>query len=294
MITVGTPEEARIAAAGRGIVGLVPTMGYLHEGHLSLVEAARKRCDVVMMSVFVNPLQFNNPDDLARYPRDLERDAALAIGAGVDIFYAPGADVVYPRPPLTTVTVGEVTDEMEGAHRPGHFEGVATVVAKLFASLQPDLAFFGRKDHQQLVMIRRMAADLSFPVDVVPCPTMREPDGLALSSRNVLIEDRSKALSVSQALFAAADAIAAGERDPGVIEKLAADRLRLDSVDYVTLASQSGAQRVDRLDEPAFLAVAGMCGRVRLIDNVAIDVADGVFVVDRGRRLASASELARP
>ncbi|MGA7271627.1 MAG: pantoate--beta-alanine ligase, partial [Acidimicrobiia bacterium] len=213
---MATPEEARIMRSGRS--GLVPTMGFLHEGHLSLVEEARRRCDTVVMSLFVNPLQFDRPEDLETYPRHPERDAALAEESGVDVLFAPPVEVMYPQPPLTTVSVSVLSEHMEGAFRPGHFDGVATVVTKLFASLRPDVAFFGRKDHQQLILIERMAADLSMPVEIVGCQIIREPDGLALSSRNVLLGDRPAALSISRGLFAAADAVEAGARSAVELE----------------------------------------------------------------------------
>lgn len=270
-------------------------MGFLHEGHLSLVEEARRRCDTVVMSLFVNPLQFDQPEDLATYPRHPERDAALAEESGVDVLFAPPVEVMYPRPPLTTVSVSVISEHMEGAFRPGHFDGVATVVTKLFASLRPDVAFFGRKDHQQLILIERMAADLSMPIEIVGCQTIREPDGLALSSRNVLLGDRRPAaLSISRGLFAAADAVEAGARSAAELEALVEEALRLDSVDYVTLASQSRAQPLDRLDQSAFLAVAGRIGSVRLIDNLPVDLVGEMFVPDRGRRLAGYSCLPRP
>lgn len=283
MITVQEPEAAR--TAGDGTRGLVPTMGYLHEGHLSLVEAARQMCDVVVMSLFVNPLQFDDPGDLERYPRNLDRDAELAEKAGVDVLFAPPPEVMYPEPSTTTVSVSEVTATMEGEYRPGHFDGVTTVVAKLFAALQPDRAFFGRKDHQQLIAVRRMHRDLLFPGEVVGCPTVREMDGLALSSRNVRIEDRDRALSISKGLEAAAVAVEAGERRCQVLTEIVRSELELDSVDYVELASQSDAQHLDQLDRPAFLAVAGRVGEVRLIDNLPIDLVGEMFVVDRGIRL---------
>ena len=289
MEIVETPEEAR--TVGEGTRGLVPTMGYLHEGHLSLFEEARRQCDVVVVSLFVNPLQFDEPADLERYPRDLDRDADLARDAGVDVLFAPPVEVMYPEDPLTTVRVRQVAETMEGEHRPGHFEGVATVVAKLFAALRPDRAFFGRKDHQQLIVIRRMHQDLSFPGEVVGCPTIREPDGLALSSRNVFIPDREAALSISRGLESAAEAVEAGERAAVALTEIVRRRLALDTVDYVTLASQHDARSLDRLDRPAFLAVAGRVGDVRLIDNLPIDLVGEMFVPDLGIRLDRPSLL---
>lgn len=291
MKIVETPEEVR--SLDCGLRGLVPTMGALHEGHLSLLETARRECDQVVMSLFVNPLQFDRPADLERYPRDLDRDAALAEEAGVDVLFAPPLEAMYSTEPLTTVVVSEVTDFMEGVHRPGHFEGVATVVAKLFAALQPDRSYFGRKDHQQLILVRRMAADLSFPGQVVGCPIVREPDGLALSSRNVFIEDRRRALSISRGLAIVAAAIDEGERRSVRLTEMVAESLDLDAVDYVTLASQADARPIHNLDRPGFLAVAGHVGDVRLIDNLPIDLVGELFVPERGVRLEEPSRLAR-
>lgn len=289
MIIVETPEEVR-SRPGR-VRGLVPTMGYLHEGHLSLVEAARRMCDLVVMSLFVNPLQFDDASDLDRYPRDPDRDAALADEAGVDVLFAPPLEVMYPEEPLTRVTISGVTDRMEGEHRPGHFDGVATVVTKLFAALQPDRSFFGRKDHQQLAMVKRLHTDLSFPGDVVGCPIVRETDGLALSSRNVFVEDRDRALSISQALEAAVSAVEEGVRDGAELTALVEERLDLDSVDYVELASQADARPLEQLDRPAFLAVAGRVGKVRLIDNLPLDLVGEMFLPDSGIRLDRTSML---
>ena len=287
MIVAHTFEEAR-HARGEGRVGLVPTMGALHAGHRSLLDAAVRSADRVMASIFVNPLQFNDPADLEKYPRTLDADLEICRGAGVDVVFAPGPDVMYPRPPLTSVVVSRVADFMEGPHRPGHFAGVATVVAKLFAGLQPDMAFFGRKDAQQLAIIRTMAADLDFPVTVVGCPTLRSPEGLALSSRNVFLSEveRVRALGLSRGLMRAADAVEEGIRDAGVL--ISAARSEMDGLDveYVELASQQDASPLSVLDRPAFLAVAAFAGAIRLIDNVAFDVIDGRFSPDRGIRVA--------
>ena len=280
MRLVETPLEARALYAGT--VGLVPTMGALHGGHLSLLAAARSSCDTVVMSLFVNPLQFDQSADLERYPRDLESDAALADEAGVDVLFAPPLEVMYPRDLLASVTVARVTDHMEGPHRPGHFAGVATVVAKLLASLRPDRSFFGRKDHQQLVMVRTMSEDLSFPGEIVGCPIVRDVDGLALSSRNVFIEDRAAALSLSRGLMAAADAVEEGTWSFDDLDKLVRSHLIADTVEYVTLASQSLAEPITQLDRPAFLAVAARVGPVRLIDNLPIDLVGEMWVPDRG------------
>lgn len=267
-------------------------MGYLHEGHVSLLDEARNTCETVVMSLFVNPLQFDRDDDLDRYPRDFDRDAGLAEAAGVDVLFVPPPEVMYPSPPLTRVTVPEVTEELEGAHRPGHFDGVAIVVAKLLASLQPERSFFGRKDHQQLVMVRRIAEDLSFPGEVIGCPIVRDPDGLALSSRNIFIADRARALSISRGLEAAAAAVEDGVTNGSILCETVADELDLDRVDYVTLAAQSSARPIATLDQSAFLAVAGHLGDVRLIDNLPIDRVGEMLVPDRGLRLETPSRLA--
>jgi len=215
----GTLDEAR--AAGR-VVGLVPTMGALHQGHTSLLERARAECDVVAVSIFVNPLQFGDPEDIARYPRTLERDLRVCADAGADVVFVPSVEEMYPSwpsAPSTTVSVRGVSDAWEGASRPGHFDGVATVVAKLFTTAGPCRAYFGLKDFQQLAVVRRMARELSLPVEVIGCPIVREPDGLALSSRNVRLSatERRAATALSQALAAgrAAPARPRAPRSPG-------------------------------------------------------------------------------
>jgi pantoate--beta-alanine ligase len=293
MRIVETFAEARSLCSGA--VSLVPTMGFLHEGHLSLVDAARSEgAGTIVMSLFVNPLQFDEQADLDRYPRDLDRDAGLAADRGVDVLFAPPVEEVYPQPPLTSVVVGEITDALEGAFRPGHFEGVATVVAKLFAGLRPDRAYFGRKDAQQLAVVRRMAADLSFPVDVVAVSTIREPDGLALSSRNVFLSDdeRRLALGISAGLFAAADLAEGGERSAAALETAVRSRMAGEvRVEYVTLTDAASVRPVAELVRSAFLAVAARVGSTRLIDNVHFDVIGGSPVADRGIRLEVASLL---
>ena len=290
MRIVGTFAEARSLCTD--VTALVPTMGYLHEGHLSLVRIARERAGTVMASLFVNPLQFNEAADLDRYPRDPERDTALLEEADCDVLFAPGVDEVYPTAPLARVTVDGVTSTMEGARRPGHFEGVATVVAKLFAGLQPDLAVFGRKDAQQFVVVSRMAADLSFPVEVIGGSTVRDPDGLALSSRNVFLsaEERRAALAISRGLMAAADACEAGERSAAALEGLVIEEVsrELLVVDYIELADAADTTRLTTLDRPGFLALAVEAGRTRLIDNVWL-WPDGT--TDRGERLEGPSML---
>ena len=294
MKAITTFQEARHLSAGS--VGLVPTMGYLHEGHLSNVARARAENDTVIVSVFVNPKQFNNPADLDRYPRDVERDLALLAEAGTDVVVTPSVDEVYPTDPVTKISVGGLTDLMEGFYRPGHFEGVALVVAKLFAALRPDRAYFGRKDAQQLAVVSRMAQDLSFPLRVVPVSTVRESDGLAPSSRNVLLRDvdRDDALRLSRGLMAAADAAEAGETSAVALHGIVRDHLGHVNTDYVQLASASTCQPVTEAAPGTFLAVAAYVGAARLIDNVAFDPAGagaGGVVADRGTRLTARSLL---
>jgi pantoate--beta-alanine ligase len=293
MIVTRTFAETRAAAAGP--VGLVPTMGFLHEGHLSLLEAARSDGGSVVMSLFVNPLQFDREDDLARYPRDLERDLALAERSGTDIVFVPSVAEMYPDRQLAKVVVEVLTDRLEGPNRPGHFEGVATVVAKLFAGIQPERAYFGRKDAQQLAVVRRLARDLSMPVDVIGRPIVREADGLALSSRNIFLDPgrREQAISLSRGLLAAADLVEAGAR--AATEMVAAVMAQTTDpevrVDYVDLADQGTVSRLDRLDRAGFLSLAAWVGGTRLIDNVHFDPSGDGFVADRGVRLAAPSVL---
>jgi pantoate--beta-alanine ligase len=290
---VETFDEVR--AAGTGDVGLAPTMGYLHEGHLSLFRAARDSSDTVVASIFVNPLQFGPGDDLSRYPRDLDRDRYLAEQAGVDLLFVPSVEEMYPAPPATSIALEGLTDFFEGTHRPGHFEGVAIVVAKLFAGIQPQRAFFGRKDAQQLAVVRRLAADLSFPVEIVPVPTVREADGLALSSRNRFLSDsqRREALALSRGLLAAATAVETGERDGSTLESIVIAEVA-DSgleLEYVALADSATAQPAAILEADSFLAVAARAGETRLIDNVAFSVEGDSVTVDRGQTLEGPSVL---
>ena len=293
MNLVRTFADAR--ARYQGTVALVPTMGFFHEGHLALMTAARNAADTVVVSHFVNPLQFDNPADLERYPRDVERDMTIAEEAKVDILVAPTSAEMIPQPPLTGVAVAGLTASMEGLMRPGHFAGVATIVTKLFAGLQPHLAFFGRKDAQQLAVIRRLVLDLSFPVRVLAHPTVRESDGVALSSRNTLLttDERRAARELSQGLFAAAAAVEAGERNGPRLESIVRDALQSSHPDYVELASQDRVERLGELDRPSFLAVAARVGKVRLIDNIAFDLVAGEVVADRGLRLEHPSLLYR-
>lgn len=276
-----------------GKVGLLPTLGYFHEGHLRLLDLLRERCDTLVVSLFVNPTQFNESGDFEAYPRDEERDAALAADHGVDVLFAPEEPEVYPGVSVTTVEVAGVTDEMEGRHRPGHFVGVATVVAKLFAGLQPEMSMFGRKDAQQVAVLKAMVRDLRFPIEIVEAPVVRDPDGLALSSRNVRLtkEDRYEALAISKGLFQASEQVDAGERRGDRLEATVTRSMKSLEIDYVKLASQQTMKPIDTLDRPAVLAVAAHVGAVRLIDNVAFDVVDGRPVPDRGIILDEPSEL---
>lgn len=294
MNVLGTFQDVRKAATGS--VGLVPTMGALHEGHLSHVEAARASNETVVVSVFVNPLQFNERADLEAYPRDLARDVELAEKAGADIVFAPTEDEMYPEPLLTSVTVAEVSEGMEGAHRPGHFAGVAIVVTKLLAGIGPDRAYFGRKDAQQLALVGRLVADLSLPVEIIGGPIVRERDGLALSSRNVRLTEteRRSALVLSRGLEAVADATERGEGSGAALEALARAPIVAEpgaTFEYATLAAQRDAVPLRGLDEPAFLAVAGRIGRTRLIDNIHIDSTGARWAPDRGWRLDGPSIL---
>lgn len=286
-----TFEETRELYQGR--VGLLPTLGYFHEGHLTLMDRLREMCDTLVVSLFVNPTQFNETDDFERYPRDEARDTSLAAEHGVDIVFAPAQKEVYPGDSVTTVEVVGVTSEMEGRHRPGHFVGVATVVAKLFAGLQPDSAMFGRKDAQQLAVLKAMVKDLRFPIDIVEAPVVREPDGLALSSRNVRLSrrDREEALAISRGLFQAAEQVDAGERSADRLEATVMRSIRRLETDYVMLASQETMTEIEELDRPAVLAVAATAGDVRLIDNIAFDWSDGRPRPDRGILLDEASAL---
>ena len=271
--TVAGMHEARRALAGS--VGLVPTMGFLHEGHLSLVRACRAENERTVVSVFVNPTQFGPSEDFATYPRDVERDLGLLRAEGVDLVYAPTVAEMYPAGYSTYVEVGGVTERLEGAARPGHFRGVATVVAKLFAAVQPSRAYFGQKDAQQCTVVRKMVADLGFPVEIRVMPTVREPDGLALSSRNVYLgpEERKAALSLSRGLFAARDGWAAGERDAERLRQIVRARVEAEPLvrlEYVSVADYATLEEATTVERPALVSLAARVGRTRLIDNVVL------------------------
>jgi pantoate--beta-alanine ligase len=256
-------------------VGFVPTMGYLHEGHLSLVRRARAECAGVAASVFVNPSQFGPDEDLDAYPRDLPRDLELLEAEGVDLVWTPSAEVMYPEGFQTWVTVQRVTGYLEGARRPGHFRGVTTVVAKLFNGVLPQKAYFGQKDAQQAVVIQRMTRDLNFPLEVVVCPTVRESDGLAMSSRNTYLdeEQRRAATVLYRGLMAAEEAFAAGERSGKelreIVERAIAEE-PLAQMQYVSCADCDTLEELDTVGDRALLSLAVFVGQTRLIDNVVL------------------------
>ncbi|HMQ39532.1 MAG TPA: pantoate--beta-alanine ligase [Micropruina sp.] len=264
----------RTALADGGRTGLVPTMGAFHEGHLSLIRAARAACDLVVVWLFVNPTQFNEAADLANYPRDEERDAALAAASGADILFAPTVEQVYPAGFATTVTVAGLGETLEGAHRPGHFAGVATVVAKMLNMAGPDVAYFGAKDAQQVAVVRRMVRDLDIPTRIEVLPTVRDADGLALSSRNVRLdaEERGRATALYRGLCAGRAALAAGEHDAAALTKLVEETLvRAGAVvEYVAVVDLDTFEPVARVERPALVAVAGWVGATRLIDNLEV------------------------
>jgi pantoate--beta-alanine ligase len=277
---VATSAELRAAleAARRtgAAVGFVPTMGALHAGHRSLLAAARRESGFVVASIFVNPLQFGPSEDLASYPRDLAGDLEVMERDGVDLVFTPEPAEMWPRPPLVRVSAGAFGARLEGALRPGHLDGVATVVAKLFNLVGPCRAYFGRKDAQQLAMVRRMVADLAFPIEVVACPTVREPDGLALSSRNAYLsaEERRRATARSRGLRAGLDAWLAGEREPAKIEGAAAAVLDATpgiDTQYVALVEPEGFEPSRTAEAGDVLAVAARVGRTRLIDNMVLE-----------------------
>jgi pantoate--beta-alanine ligase len=264
--------------AGRH-VGLVPTMGYLHEGHLALVDEARRRSDSVVLSIFVNPLQFGATEDLGRYPRDLPRDRALASGRGVEMIFVPEASAMYPPDSEVRVTPGSMAERWEGAARPGHFTGVLTVVAKLFHLVEPDVACFGQKDIQQLTLVRRMVSDLDWPLEIAVAKTVREADGLALSSRNAYLDpaDRKRAVVLSRALQAAHEAWRAGETRPAALEARMRNELGKEAavtVEYIAVVEPEGFRAVQVADARSIVAIAARVGSTRLIDNIVL--AEGI------------------
>ena len=256
------------------LVGVVPTMGALHDGHLSLARAARAQSDRVIVTIFVNPMQFNNPEDLKKYPRDEAHDLALLEAEGVDVLFAPGPEEVYPEGFATKVSVAGVSEPMEGAFRPGHFDGVATVVTKLFGMTQAGRAFFGEKDWQQVQVVERLVRDLNIPIRIIPCPTIREADGLAMSSRNVRLtaEERALAPALHGTMQGAAEAIRGGADAAAALENARAAVLAAGfaSVEYLDLRDAETLEVVTTLDRPARLLAAAVLGEVRLIDNIAV------------------------
>lgn len=277
MIIARTIAELRAALlAPAAPVGLVPTMGFLHEGHLSLVEAARKDCPTVVTSIFVNPTQFSPGEDFDDYPRDEERDLALLAEAGVHIVFIPSIDEIYPSGDLTRIRVSGITEVLEGARRPTHFEGVTTVVSKLFLLVRPDRAYFGDKDAQQLAVLKRMTEDLRFQVEIVGCPIVREADGLARSSRNIYLtpDERIQAPSIFAALRAGAGIFRDGQRDAGKIRDVVREQIEaapLAEIDYISLANIATLSEIDGVFEPpALLSVAVRFGSARLLDNLTL------------------------
>jgi pantoate--beta-alanine ligase len=257
-------------------VGLVPTMGFLHEGHLTLMRTARAAHGLVVASIFVNPLQFGPREDYAVYPRDLDRDASLAASAGVDVVFAPPVEEMYPQGPanvLTAVEVRDITERLCGAQRPGHFRGVATVVAKLFNIVTPDVAYFGEKDAQQVVVIKRMTAELSMDVAIATVPIVREADGLALSSRNVFLNpaERQAALVLSRSIRLARERLEAGERNAAAIRKVIKELIGsepLAASDYISVCDPATLRELEAIEGPALVALAVRIGKTRLIDNM--------------------------
>jgi pantoate--beta-alanine ligase len=266
-------SSARRSLPGR--VGLVPTMGYLHEGHLSLVRRAREECDHVVVSIFVNPTQFGPQEDLSKYPRDLDRDLSLLEPLGVDLVWMPTEDAMYPPGYQTWVEVEAITRPLEGAMRPGHFRGVTTVVAKLFNGVQPHKAYFGQKDAQQAAVIRQMTRDLSYPTEIVVCPIVREPDGLAKSSRNVYLdpEQRKAATVLSRSLRAAQVAYENGEREAETLRRKMKEVLAgepLANVQYISCADYDTLEELETVTGKTLLSMAVYIGKTRLIDNIVL------------------------
>ncbi|MDD4169387.1 MAG: pantoate--beta-alanine ligase [Desulfotomaculaceae bacterium] len=283
MYILNTVDEirkfVRSARATGQRIGFVPTMGYLHEGHLELMRWAKKHCGIVVVSIFVNPTQFGPQEDFAQYPRDLERDAKMVESVGVDVIFNPSVSEMYPSGYCTYVDLERVTERLCGLSRPGHFRGVATVVTKLFNIVNPDQAFFGQKDAQQVLVIKRMVADLNMDLEVVTVPTVRESDGLAMSSRNIYLnpEQRQAALVLYKSLKIAEEAVAAGQKDTSIIRQLVIDTIAaepLAEINYVEIYSYPDLEPVTKILESVLLALAVKIGRTRLIDNMILGVGD--------------------
>ncbi|HBQ27816.1 pantoate--beta-alanine ligase [Peptococcaceae bacterium SCADC1_2_3] len=278
----------RQAASQGKTIGFVPTMGYFHAGHLALMSEAKKTCSVVVSSIFVNPVQFGPQEDFTCYPRDIDRDKRLAVEVGVDAIFIPSVEEMYPPRFSTFVETKKITDCLCGKSRPGHFQGVTTVVTKLFNIIQPDIAFFGQKDFQQAATIRRMAEDLNLKVKIVLVPTVRDKDGLALSSRNIYLEgaQRQAALSIPKSLALAAQAVENGERDPikvkmAVCNMLAAEPLV--EIDYIEIYSLPHLEEISLLQGEVLLAIAAKVGKTRLIDNLVLKIPDNWPIIPNKR-----------
>ena len=276
----GTIPEARAACrdarASRKRLGLVPTMGALHEGHLSLVRAARAQCDTVAVSIFVNPTQFGPTEDLSKYPRQFERDCRLLEKEGVEILFAPPVEEIYPNGAVTWVCVEGLSEKLDGRSRPGHFRGVTTIVSKLFHILEPEAAFFGQKDAAQLAVIRRMVQDLNFPIEIVACPIVREPDGLAMSSRNAYLnrEERGRALVLQSLLQRSEQEFQAGERVAAKLISAAKEVFAREPqvvLDYFEIVDPDTLDPVERISQKTLVAVAAYFGSTRLIDNTVLN-----------------------
>jgi pantoate--beta-alanine ligase len=272
-----TRAECRATRANGKRLGLVPTMGALHEGHLSLVRAAKARCDAVAVSLFVNPTQFGPTEDLAKYPRPFERDRELLEKEGVAILFAPSVDEMYPKGEVTRVVVEGISEKLDGRSRPGHFRGVTTVVSKLFHIVEPDVAFFGQKDAAQSAIIRRLVRDLNLPVEIVICPIVREPDGLAMSSRNAYLstDDRQRALALHRALGVVESKFRAGEKDAAQLIAIGRDILTQEPqvrLDYFEIVDPNTLDPVECIQQPALVAVAAYVGSTRLIDNLILNL----------------------
>jgi pantoate--beta-alanine ligase len=273
--TIEKIADLRVRTRNENSIALVPTMGALHAGHAELIKTARRECAVVVVSIFVNPLQFNNQDDLARYPRTLEADCALCRELGVDVVFAPSAAEVYPEPLECSVDVGRLADHLCGKFRPGHFRGVATIVLKLLDMVQPHRAYFGEKDAQQLAIVRRLVADFNLPITIIEVPTVREADGLAMSSRNrhLSADERRLASCLYAALSEAGRAVASGERSADAIKRAAAQQIPQSAtltLEYFEIVDPATMQPVERIEPPVRIAAAMWVGSTRLIDNILV------------------------
>lgn len=262
-------------ATGKSI-GFVPTMGYLHEGHISLIKKAKEENDFVVVSIFVNPTQFGPNEDYSVYPRDLDRDAELSKIGGADLIFHPTVEIMYPAGSKTSVEVVDITERLCGASRPGHFKGVTTVVTKLFNIVQPHRAYFGEKDAQQLTVLQKMVKDLNMDVEIVPCPIVREEDGLAMSSRNVNLtkEDRKAALVLSKSLMTAKDKILLGEKNADTIRSLIESMINQEpkvSIDYIEIVDGYNLNSIEEINGKVLIALAAKVGKVRLIDNIIME-----------------------